>query len=222
MALLRRRPDVAEAERQLASATAEIGVAMAQLYPQVSLGVGVGGQGTSLNAAMRATGRTWDFGPMIHWTFPNVALARAQIKSQEATAHAALSMYDETVLTALKEADSALDSYARALEHDAALQQTRDTDSQAFAQVQRLYMRGSSPYLDVLQAQQTLIDVEQQLVSSGATISNDQVQVFQALGGGWSGSAKQAAIDAQAQAAAAESRYKAVAVKPKERFSLFR
>lgn len=213
MALLRRRPDVAEAERKLASATAGIGVAMAALYPQVSLGVGVGGQGTSLSGAMRATGRTWDFGPMIHWTFPNVVIARAQVKGQEASAHAALASYDQTVLTALKEADSALDSYARALEHDAALKQTRDTDREAYAQVQRLYLRGSSPYLDVLTAQQTLVDVEQQLVSSNATVSSDQVQVFKALGGGWGGSAQQAAIDAQAQAAAATRRYEAVAVK---------
>jgi len=213
MALLRRRPDVAEAERKLASATAEIGVAMAAVYPQVSLGVGVGGEGTSLSGAMRATGRTWDFGPMIHWTFPNVVIALAQVKGQEASAHAALAMYDQTVLTALKEADSALDSYARALEHDAALRQTRDTDREAYTQVQRLYLRGSSPYLDVLTAQQTLIDVEQQLVSSNATVSSDQVQVFQALGGGWGGSAQQAAIDAQAQATAAAQRYQAVAVK---------
>jgi outer membrane protein TolC len=150
---------------------------------------------------------------MIHWTFPNVVIALAQVKGQEANAHAALAMYDQTVLTALKEADSALDSYARALEHDAALRQTRDTDREAYAQVQRLYLRGSSPYLDVLTAQQTLIDVEQQLVSSNATVSSDQVQVFQALGGGWGGSAQQAALDAQAQATAAAQRYQAVAVK---------
>ncbi|WP_347557615.1 TolC family protein [Robbsia sp. KACC 23696] len=198
MPLLRRRPDVAEAERTLAASTADIGVAVAQLYPSVSLGIGVGGEGTTIGSTLQSSGRTWSIGPMMHWTFPNIATARAQIRAQRANTAGALSAYDATVLNALKEADSALENYARALDRQQAITQL-DTHSQlALAQAQRLYRFGATPFLDLLEAQRTAASSAQQRIAAAGEVLSDQVAVFQALGGGWGDAAKRAAAQSQA------------------------
>ncbi|WP_321967862.1 TolC family protein [Burkholderia cepacia] len=212
LALLRRRPDIAQAERTLASATAGIGVAAAGLYPQISIGLSVGAIGTTPANALRANGRTWSVGPLMQWTFPNRAIADALLRQAGANADLAKTNYDATVLNALKETDSALDAYARELDHHDQLQQARDDNRAALAQVQRLYGRGATPYLDVLVAQKSLAEAEQQLVDSAGAIASDQIAVFAALGGGWDDAAQRAAE--QAAAAAASRRDGAPAARP--------
>ncbi|GAB7540317.1 efflux transporter outer membrane subunit [Burkholderia sp. 3C] len=192
LSLLRRRPDVAEAERQLAAQTAGIGVAMAALYPQVSLGIGVGGKGATVAGAFQSSGRTWQLGPLLQWNFPNVEVALAQARGQQANARAALSHYDSTVLVAVKETDTALDAYAHALEYDAALADTEQTDVALLAETERLYKHGAVAYLNLLDAQRSLVSVRAQRVSAQAGVSRAQVALFQALGGGWSDSAARA------------------------------
>jgi NodT family efflux transporter outer membrane factor (OMF) lipoprotein len=198
MPLLRRRPDVAEAERTLAAATAEIGVAVAQLYPSVSLGLGVGGEGATIGTSLRATGRTWSLGPAMHWTFPNIATARAQIRAQRANTAGALSAYDATVLNALKEADSALETYARALDRQSSIALLDTHSQQALTQAQRLYQFGSTPFLDLLDAQRSAASSAQQRIAAAGEVVSDQVAVFRALGGGWGDAAKRAAAQSQA------------------------
>jgi outer membrane protein, multidrug efflux system len=203
LALLRRRPDIAQAERALASATADIGVATANLFPQVSLGASVGFSGSNLSNTFSAIGRTWNIGPAMQWTFPNVAATEAQIRRAGALADLAKSNYDSTVLNALRETESALDRYASELDHQARLKEARDTSRTAFEEARQLYRHGVVPYLDVLSAQKSLAQAEQQRVNSAGAVSADQVAVFYALGGGWDDAAQKAAEQAKA---AAESR----------------
>jgi outer membrane protein, multidrug efflux system len=204
LALLRRRPDVAQAERALAAATANIGVATADLYPQVSLGASFGVSGSNMSNTFSTTGRTWTLGPLIQWTFPNVAVADAKIRAAGANADRAKSEYDGTVLNALKETETALDGYARELDRHAQLGQARDLTRTAFEQASRLYKHGVAPYLDVLVAQKSLAQAEQQLVNASGAVAADQVAVFYALGGGWDDAAQRAADQAKA---AADSRH---------------
>ena len=100
-ALIKRRPDVRQAERRLAAATAEIGVATADLYPSIRLVGLYGGAATELSQLNTNIGRTWGVGPSISWTFPNMAAPRARVRQAKAAQAAALASFDSVVLTAL-------------------------------------------------------------------------------------------------------------------------
>lgn len=197
LALLRRRPDVNQAERELQVASAGIGVAKAALWPTVSIGLGYGGAGGTIPSMFEASDRTWSAGPLLHWTIPNRRLAHAQIASARAGLDVALARYDGVVLNALKETEGALDDYARALDHREALIKVRDADATALAQATRLYRRGASPYLDMLTAQQTLAGSEASLALADGAVAADQIAVFLSLGGSWDAKAQQAADEAQ-------------------------
>jgi multidrug efflux system outer membrane protein len=182
-ALLKRRPDVRQAERTLAGATARIGVATAALYPNVSLGLG--GGSTGLLAHMgQPSANHWSLSSLISWTLPGGG-ERARIRQAEAGADAALARFDGVVLNALRETETSLDAYAHDLERQAALKAARDQAELAERQAQRLYRAGRSPYLAGLDAQRTLAGTEAMLAASDAQVAIDQVNLFLALGGGW-------------------------------------
>ena len=108
-ALLRRRPDLRQAERRLAADTARIGVAVADLYPRVTLGA----SGSYLRNDTLTGDRAWSFalGPLVSWSFPNIAAARSRIEQAEAQSAASLARFDGAVLNALKETEQALSAY---------------------------------------------------------------------------------------------------------------
>jgi NodT family efflux transporter outer membrane factor (OMF) lipoprotein len=184
-ALLRRRPDVREAERQLAAATARIGVAAADLYPTVSLGGSASSAAASTSGLGRSAAITYSVGPLITWSFPNILVARAHVKETSAQASAALAGFDGTVLQALKETEQALTTYQAELQRHDALTGARDHAAEAFRLAGSQYKLGATSFLDLLQAQATLIGAQQQLASSDQLLAADQVAVFQVLGGGW-------------------------------------
>jgi NodT family efflux transporter outer membrane factor (OMF) lipoprotein len=183
-ALLRRRPDIRQAERFLAGSTARIGVAIADLYPKVSLGLSAGSAGTATGFG-RGDTFSWSLGPLISWTIPNTGTAQARIAQAEAGTRAALAKFDGTVLTALRETETALNSYARELDRRAALQAARDESATVAAQARELYRNGRTGYLDELDAERVLAASEAALAASDAQLADDQVSLFLALGGGW-------------------------------------
>ena len=183
-ALLRRRPDIRQAERQLAAATATIGVATADLYPRVSLGLSLGSQGLGNDFLGKDT-FSYSVGPLISWTVPNTGVVRAHIAQANASADGALAKFDGTVLTALRETQTALDAYARELDRHAALQAARDESATVASQARRLYQSGRTGYLDALDAERGLAASEATLAQSDAELADDQVTLFLALGGGW-------------------------------------
>jgi NodT family efflux transporter outer membrane factor (OMF) lipoprotein len=188
--LLRRRPDVREAERHLAAATARIGVAAADLYPTVSLGGSVNSAAASTSGLGRSAAITYSVGPLITWSFPNILVARAHVKETSAQASAALAGFDGTVLQALKETEQALTTYQAELQRHDALTSAREHAAEAYRLANSQYQLGAISFLDLLQAQATLIGAQQQLASSDQLLAADQVAVFQALGGGWQGAPK--------------------------------
>lgn len=183
-ALLARRPDVRQAERSLASATARIGVATGDLYPKVTLGLTSGSSGFLERFANRET-FSYSVGPLISWTVPNTGVARARIGQAEATSRGALARFDGTVVNALSEVEAALDAYARELDHHAALAAARDQSLIVGEQSRALLISGKIGQLDVLDAQRTLASQEAALAVSDAQIAQYQIAVFMALGGGW-------------------------------------
>ena len=183
--LLARRPDVRAAERRLAAETARIGVATADLYPSISLGASVGTTATSLGDLASGSAFRYSLGPLISWSFPNIAVARSRIAQAEASADAALADFDGTWLVALQETESALTNYSRGLERVDALRRGLDYAREA-ARISRLrYEAGRENFQIVLDAERQLSSAEASLAQSEAQLSTDLVALFLALGGGW-------------------------------------
>ena len=183
--LLARRPDVRQAERHLAAATARIGVATSELYPRVSLLGTYGGIAVEPGEVFRSTGLTWGLGPSISWSFPNQSAARARIHQARAGTQAALAGFDGVVLQALKETDQSLATYAAELSRHAELLTARDRARQAFTMAHDQFVAGAISNLDLLNAEVTLVSAEAAVAASDGALAQDQIGVFKALGGGW-------------------------------------
>jgi len=185
--LIARRPDVRAAERRLAAATARVGVATADLYPSISLGGSIGSTATSIGDLGSSSAFRFSLGPLISWSFPNVAVARARIRQAEAGAEAALATFDGAWLGALEETESALARYAGALDRLAALRRA-SAQSREAARIARLrYEAGREGFQIVLDAERSLAQNEAAEAEAEALLSDNLVTVFLALGGGWEG-----------------------------------
>ena len=184
--LLARRPDVRRAERNLAAAAARVNVATASLYPTITLGGSLGS--TALDAGDLSNDSSFRFsvGPLISWSFPNVFAARARIEQAGAGSDAALATFDQTVLVALQETETALANYANELDRRNALQSARDQAANA-ARLSRLrFDAGADSFFTVLDAERTLAAADAQLAASDGLVTTYQIALFKALAGGWS------------------------------------
>ncbi|WP_241244847.1 efflux transporter outer membrane subunit [Burkholderia ambifaria] len=199
-ALLRRRPDIRVAERQLAASTAEIGVATAELYPRVVLGASIGSTGLVDDFLTHAT-NFWSIGPGISWEL-NQSGPRARIAAAQAGQKAQLARFDGVVLGALRDVESALNNYAHDLARQKSLEAARDEAANAVADAHLLQANGRSGALATLDAERTLAGADAALSSIQTQIAHDQVALFLALGGGWEKEAA-SAMDASLQAGAA-------------------
>ncbi len=181
--LLKRRPDVRQAERRLAAATAEIGVATGQLYPDISIGATVGTVGLLDHLGQSQTNR-WGFGPLLTWTVPSNG-ARARVREAEAETQGALAHFDGVVLNAIRETQTGLAQYSALLQRRDALADARQSAQQAADQTHRFFQAGRASFLADLQATRTYTDVLAQLASANTQVAMSQIDLFLALGGGW-------------------------------------
>jgi NodT family efflux transporter outer membrane factor (OMF) lipoprotein len=183
--LLRRRPDVRQAERRLAAATARVGVATADLYPRISLTGFFGGASATLPELTTNVGRAWGVGPSINWSFPNQAGPRARVRQAKANASAALAGFDAAVLGALKETEQSLAIYGTELDRRQALAEAQAQAQQAFDLAHDQFIAGALTQLELLTTEQSLIDIDASAAASDAALIQDQIALFKALGGGW-------------------------------------
>ena len=182
-ALLRRRPDLRQAERQLAADTARIGVATADLYPRISLG---GSGNLFRNDTVRGSDSfSFSFGPLLSWSFPNIAVARARVRQAEAQGAASLAAFDGRVLTALKEVEQALTAVATEQDRRAALHEALSRSEQAYRLADLRYRAGAIAWLDVLVAQADLSSARGAYAGAMQRLASARVDLFKALGGGW-------------------------------------
>jgi outer membrane protein, multidrug efflux system len=158
-------------------------VATAELYPKVVLGVTAGSTGV-INDYLTNPTNTYGIGPGITWQL-NQTVARAKIAQAKAATQAQLARFDGTVLTALRETETSLNSYSHDLERDADLKRVRDRAKESEGQAEQLYASGRVDYLTLLDAQRTLAGAETAVATSHAQLAQDQVTIFLALGGGW-------------------------------------
>jgi NodT family efflux transporter outer membrane factor (OMF) lipoprotein len=182
-ALLKRRPDVRQAERQLAASTARIGVATGALYPSVSIGASAGLTGILEDLGTQPTAR-WSFGPLISWTFP-VNGQRARVREAEATTSGALAHFDGVVLNALRETETSLATYAADYARADSLRAAHKSAIESASDTHRLYAAGRESFISDLDATRTLTSVSAQVAAAEGQVALDQVNLFLALGGGW-------------------------------------
>lgn len=183
--LIARRPDIRQAERNLTGAAARAGVATAALFPTITLGGQAANSAASFGGLNDDAGFSFSVGPLISWNFPNVLAARARMLAARAGTDVALAQFDQTVLTALRDTETALSAYANELDRRAALMIARDRAAQAQRLSQLRFDEGADSFLSLLDAQRTLAQSEAALIQSQALVTSYQIAVFQALGGGW-------------------------------------
>ena len=181
--LLKRRPDIRQAERRLAAATASIGVATGELYPDIRIGATIGTVGILENLGEPSTNR-WGFGPSLSWSVPTNG-ARARIREAEAVTQASLAHFDGVVLNAIRETQTSLAQYAALLQRREALADAEQSAKLAADQTHRFFQAGRESFLADLQATRTYTDVTAQLAAANTQVALSQIDLFLALGGGW-------------------------------------
>ncbi|AIG00682.1 multidrug transporter [Pseudomonas fluorescens] len=184
-ALVQRRADIRRAERQLQAATLVIGVARAELYPRVTFGAGLESSASSLGTLGDSEALVYSVGPLLSWRFPNRGVALAQVGQRRAQAREAQAHFDGTVLGALKQVEQALALYQGEQQRRQALQAALDNSQQAFELATRRYRAGALDALQLLDSERSLANLEATLARADLRLINRQVDLFQALGGGW-------------------------------------
>ncbi|WP_435100263.1 efflux transporter outer membrane subunit [Arhodomonas sp. AD133] len=181
--LLRRRPDIAAAERRLAAATARIGVATADLFPRFTLGGLLGSVAANTGDLFSGPAESRRIALGVDWTFLDRARVRARIDAADATGREALAEYRQTVLTALEETETRLERYHRSRQRVRRLRQAEQDARQAVELARTRYERGLIAYFEVLDAEQALTTTRDAAVRSRMAATLAMVDVYRALAG---------------------------------------
>jgi len=183
--VLRRRPDVRRAERELAAQTARIGVATADLYPKFTLSGSIGLEALSLNRLSETGSRTVTGGLGFSWAIFRAGAVRQNIEIQSALQEQALVQYEAAVLDALKEVENALVAYAQEQHHRDVLRAAADAAQKAVELARGKYQAGLIDFSSVLDAERSLLSFQDQLTQSNGAVASNLVRLYKALGGGW-------------------------------------
>ena len=183
--LLRRRPDVRRAERELAAQTANIGVQTAELFPKFTLTGVAGFQSFALSDWFTGGSKYWSAGPTVTWRIFDMGRVRSQIQAANAQAQQSLVVYEKAVLTSFEDVENTLVAYANEKTRYRALGDAVAANRQALKFANDRYANGLADFLNVLDAERSLYQTEDQLADSQSTVSVNLVALYKALGGGW-------------------------------------
>ncbi len=183
--LLRRRPDIRQAERRIAAASARIGVATADLFPRFSLTGNFGFESSQAEDLFDASSRTWGFGPSVRWNIFDAGRIRRLIDAANEREKQALISYEQTILTSLEDVENALVRLTNEQARNQALIDAVNANKRAVALADERYRSGVGDFLNVLESQRQLYDAEDQAVLSKAEVTTAVVSLYRALGGGW-------------------------------------
>ena len=181
--LLKRRPDIREAERQLAVATARIGVATANLFPEISL---IGALGTQSAAiGVDSARHIWSLGPSAYWPLLDFGALDAEIDIADLEAHARLVNYKQTVLGAVRDVDTAISAFTAQQERVKNLSKSLWQSQRAVELATDRYDRGLTDFLNVIDAERQQYALAAELVAAEQGAAEQFVAVYKSLGGGW-------------------------------------
>jgi len=183
--LLERRPDIAAAERNMASANAQIGVATAAFYPNLTLSAEGGFESSAFKHLFDWPSRFWSVGPGVNETIFDAGLRRATVRQYVALYNANVAGYRQTVLTAFQQVEDSL-AATRILSQQIQQQQLAVESAQKFVELETgRYQTGIDPYVNLVTAQTTLLSDQQSLTTLRTQQMTASVQLIEALGGGW-------------------------------------
>jgi NodT family efflux transporter outer membrane factor (OMF) lipoprotein len=183
--LLLRRPDVALAERQLAAATANIGVAKADLFPKFYLTGLAGFEGTSADDWFTSGSRFWSVGPAVQWRIFDAGRIRANVKVQNARQERALANYENTAMSAFEDVENAMTAYAKEQIRRQSLEDAVKSSEESLRLANQLHANGLANFINVLDAERSLYQAQDALVQSDKTVTTDVIALYKSLGGGW-------------------------------------
>ncbi|MDA3895764.1 MAG: efflux transporter outer membrane subunit [Desulfobacteraceae bacterium] len=186
---LKRRPDIRNAEKELAAQTALVGVATADLYPRLRLSGTIGLEAMESANFFKSASRFWNFGPGVSWNVFDAGDIRGSIEIQSAVQEQSLIAYEQTVLNALAEAENALIAYANEQLRRERLIDAVEAAQKAETLARDKYRSGLVNFTTVLDAQRSLFSFQEQLAISEGAVTSDLVQLYKALGGGWESAA---------------------------------
>ena len=183
--ILRRRPDVRSAERQLAAQTAQIGVTTADLYPKFSLLGSIGLEALTPGNLFLTSSRTHGIGAAAAWPLFDAGAIRSNIEVQSALQEQALIRYEAAVLTALEDVENALVAYAKEQSRRQSLTEATEAARRAVDLAQKQYSSGLIEFSNVLIAQRSMLSLEDQLAVSEGGVTSNLIALYKSLGGGW-------------------------------------
>jgi NodT family efflux transporter outer membrane factor (OMF) lipoprotein len=183
--LLRRRSDIREEERQLAAATARIGVATADLYPHLAITGGVGVQVPGLAASLGGGPGIWSVGLLAYWNFLDFGALDALVDIADLRTREQLIVYRATIINAVREVDTAISAYAAQRDRLNDLGDALTASQQAETYASQRYQRGLTDFLNVLDAQRQEYELEEQYAIAQNATADAFVELYKALGGGW-------------------------------------
>ncbi|WP_409296194.1 efflux transporter outer membrane subunit [Pseudomonas sp. KCJK8670] len=183
--LLRRRPDIRSAERQLAAATANVGVATADLFPRVSLSGFLGFTAARGSQIGSSAANAWALGPSITWAAFDLGSVRARLRGAKADAEGALANYEQQVLLALEESANAFSDYGKRQQRLLSLMRQSDASRKAAELASVRYREGTVDYLVLLDAERERLSAEDAQAQGEVELYRGIVSIYKALGGGW-------------------------------------
>lgn len=183
--LLRRRPDIRNAEAELAAATERVGVATADLFPRVTFNGRVGLQAETFSGLAKSGADTYDFGPGITWAAFDLGRVIARIDASKARTRQQLANYEKAVLTALEETENALVDFGKQRQRRELLREAVQAAEVAAKLARERYEAGRDPFLNVLDAERVMLEAQSRLAESETLTATSQVAIYKALGGGW-------------------------------------
>jgi len=183
--LLRQRPDIRRAEREVAVQTARIGIATADLYPTLTLLGTIGLEAEDVGNLFSSGSHFYTIGPSARWNVFAGGSIRSRIQVEDARTEQALLQYEQSVLRALNEAENAMTAYLEERKRMEALERSVSAAKRTLKLAIQLYKDGLRDFQNVLDAERNVFNVENQLAESKGSIAINLVQIYRALGGGW-------------------------------------
>lgn len=180
---MRRRPDIREAERRLAEATAGVGIEISEYFPKLELLGNFGWTADSRKTLGSAATERWNYGPSLTWNFLNIGRVRQNVKAAEARRDGAIAAYQETVLRALEETENALAGFRAANQSEDELRAAAAAAAEAAKLSRMRYDAGASDYLTLLDAERTMLDLEDRHVQAESRRATALAALYKALAG---------------------------------------
>ncbi len=183
--LLRRRPDIRQAERELAGANARIGIATADLFPSLAISAGIGEQRQAFGTTPTVSQHIWSVGPSLLWPLLDFGALDAQVEIADLQTRALLVSYKQTIQGAVREVDTSLDGFQAQQVSLSKLGTALVASQRAVTLANERYQRGLTDFLNVVDAERQEYEIEEQYADAQVAVAEQFIALYRSLGGGW-------------------------------------